>query len=35
MYPADVNLLVSLLGLRAELYDAERAGDKKLEVLGS
>jgi tRNA (adenine57-N1/adenine58-N1)-methyltransferase len=33
MYPADINLLVSPLGLLPDVYDAGRAGDGKLEVL--
>ncbi|KAM0712678.1 hypothetical protein Q7P35_000125 [Cladosporium inversicolor] len=33
IYPADANLIVSLLDLHPEVYDAERAGEGKLEIL--
>lgn len=33
IYPADANLIVSLLDLHPEVYDAERAGEDKLEIL--
>lgn len=33
IYPADANLIVSLLDLHPEVYDVERAGEEKLEIL--
>ena len=33
IYPADANLIVSLLDLHPEIYDPERAGEGKLEIL--
>jgi tRNA A58 N-methylase Trm61 len=33
IYPADANLIVSLLDLHPQVYDAERAGEGKLEIL--
>ena len=33
IYPADANLVVSLLDLHPQVYDAERAGEGKLEIL--
>ena len=33
IYPADANLIVSLLDLHPEVYDAERVGEAKLEIL--
>lgn len=33
IYPADANLIVSLLDLHPEVYDPDNAGDAKLEIL--
>jgi tRNA (adenine57-N1/adenine58-N1)-methyltransferase len=33
IYPADANLIVSLLDLHPEVYDSGRAGEEKLEIL--
>jgi len=33
IYPADANLIVSLLDLHPEVYDPERSEDEKLEIL--
>lgn len=33
IYPADANLIVSLLDLHPQVYDAERTGEGKLEIL--
>lgn len=33
IYPADANLIVSLLDLHPEVYDVERAGEDTLEIL--